>query len=333
MTDRSEAPSGPVAGNGGPRPRSDIWVVVVNYGSHRLVEDNFVALSAGHDRTVHVVVVDNFSDTHERVAIRRICERNGWHLVEMEGNPGFAAGCNAGVRTARDAGAPSVILVNPDAQLTTPVAVELWDQTLEKPADLVAPAILTSDGGTYFQGIRLDLRSGRMRGRRWPEDSADAVYVSSSMPWRDWLTGACLAFSVSLWERAGGLDERYFLYWEDVDFSQRCVEVGAQLCLRRDLAVVHDEGATHGRQGSRARSSIYYYYNCRNRLIYARTHLPRGALLGWMLRTPDQSWQILLRGGRRQLLQTPKPLFAVLAGSLSGLAGALPVALRPLRRG
>ena len=305
----------------------DPWVVVVNYGSSELVERNFAALDRAGRASTHVVVVDNYSGAGERAAVAEVCSRHAWTLVPMTGNAGFAAACNAGVREARRAGAQSVLLVNPDAVVTTPVAVQLAAQVQEEPMTLVAPLVLNSAGGVYFQGSRLDLRSGRIRGRRWADQPVGPEYLVSDPPWRDWLTGACLAFSVALWERTGGLDEGYFLYWEDVDFSQRCSEAGARLCLRRDLVVVHDEGATHGTQGSRARSALYYRYNCRNRLRYAALHLTRRELLRWVAATPQESWQILLRGGRRQLLESPEPLLATFRGSMEGLSAAVPALL------
>lgn len=308
------------------------WVVLVNFGSHGLIAEN-AAWTTGVGRPVEgVVVVDNYSSPSERLSVGELCAARGWVLEARPTNEGFAAACNVGVGVARDHGARNVLLVNPDARVDEDVVDALAAQLDAEPLALVSPLVVTSQGATYFQGSRVDLRSGRMRGRRWAEEAVEAAYVASDWPYRDWLSGACLAFSVLLWQRAGGLDERYFLYWEDVDFSERCVRAGARLCLRRDLEVVHDEGATHGEQGSRARSSTYYYYNCRNRLVYAAAHLPVRSVLRWVLATPAESRQILLRGGRRQLLQSPRPLLATLGGSLAGLVTVVPVLLRTGRR-
>ena len=296
------------------------WAVLVNFGSHGLIAEN-ARWTTGTGRPVEgVVVVDNYSSDAERLSITELCTRRGWVLAPRPTNEGFAAACNVGVGVARDHGARNVLLVNPDARVPEDVVGALGRQLDAEPLTLVSPLVVTSQGATYFQGSRVDLRSGRMRGRRWADEAVEPAYVSSDWPYRDWLSGACLAFSVLLWQRAGGLDERYFLYWEDVDFSERCVRAGGRLCLRRDLQVVHDEGATHGEQGSRARSSTYYYYNCRNRLVYAAAHLPVRAVLRWVVATPAESRQILLRGGRRQLLQSPRPLLATLRGSLAGLS-------------
>ena len=304
------------------------WLVVVNFGSHHLLGENFAPSAGPGAAGAGMVVVDNYSSDAERVAVTDLCRRQGWTLVGRATNDGFAAACNAGVRAAQEAGADSVVLVNPDAVVSPAVIDALAEQLAAEPLTLVSPVMVTSAGKPHFSGSRVDLRTGRMRGRTWDGDGvAGPAYLSSEWPYRDWLTGACLAFRVSLWEQAGGLDERYFLYWEDVDFSQRCVAAGARFCLRRDLVAVHDEGGTHGARGSRARSPLYYYYNCRNRLLYGSVHLERRELLRWLWTTPQQSWQILLRGGRRQLLHSPRPLVATVGGSLAGLLAAVPALL------
>jgi N-acetylglucosaminyl-diphospho-decaprenol L-rhamnosyltransferase len=293
-------------------------VVVVNFGSHSLVEQN---LATGDDpvgASADVVIVDNFSTADERAAIGEVCRRRAWHLVPMPTNGGFAAGVNAGVGAARNLGCTEILLVNPDAKVTGAVARRLHAAVVSAPETLVSPVVVSTAGRPYFHGIRVDLRSGRMRGRTPPPARAGGLELDSQYPLRDWLSAACLAMSVSMWERAGGFCEEYFLYWEDVDFSQRCVCAGGRLILRADLRVVHDEGATHGEAASRARSDVYYYYNCRNRLVYGARHLSRRTMFGWLLRTPIESRQILLRGGRRQILRRPSCLWAAFSGSVAG---------------
>lgn len=305
-------------GTGGLRPA----VIVVNFGSHALVEAN---LRFDAD-LAQVVVVDNFHSAAERVAIRALCRERRWTLVAESTNLGFGAAVNVGVRAASEQGAAEILLINPDAVLTPEVAVDLAAQLQSEPMTLISPRILSSTGSPYFHGSRVDLATGRMRSRPRPGPDTPAWFYPDADPdqtvdsgLRDWISGACMAFSVALWRAAGGWSERYFLYWEDVDFSQRCVEAGGRLCVRTDLVVVHDEGATHGVQQSRARSTTYYFYNCRNRLAYAAFHLDRGAQLRWALRTPAESSQILLRGGKRQILESPSTLWSAIRGSIAGL--------------
>jgi len=141
-----------------------------------------------------------------------------------------------------------------------------------------------------------------------------------------------MTLHADLRDRVGGFDEPYFLYWEDVDLSVRVERAGGRLVVRTDLEVVHDAGGTQGEQHGRAKSDTYYSFNCRNRLLFATRHLDRGDLLRWIAATPAVSREILLRGGRRQLLHSPRPLLAAVRGSLAGTGLALRALATPLAR-
>lgn len=300
------------------RPPARLGVVVVNYGSHRLLAEHLADLSGVSD--VVVVVVDNLHSEPEREAVSRLAGARGWDLVARPGNDGFGRGVNAGVARATDLGCTSFLVVNPDARVSLACLRELWTSAEADRGAVFAPALVTSSGDPYFRGCQVNLRTGRMRSH-WSGDGGDAV-------WRDWLTGACLAFHRDAWTRVGGMDEDFFLYWEDVDFSLRCRAVGLSLVIRTDLVAVHDEGGTQERHGN-AKSATYYFYNCRNRLLFATRHLSRTRQLRWMATTPRESWAILLRGGRRQLVHSSQPLRATVRGSVDGIGLGLRAVLRP----
>lgn len=280
-------------------------VIVVNYGSHGLIERNLPALpltNAG----LGVVIVDNHSSETERDAVRRLCADRGWHLV-TQSNLGFGGGVNSGIAAARRLGFRRYIMLNPDAVADVAALRALAAQVGESPDALVAPTILTPAGDVWFSGGTVVVERGVTVTR-----GAD-----STAP-HGWLTGACIAVHDSLWGRLGGFDDRYFLYWEDIDLSWRCVEAGGRLLVRDDIRIVHDAGGTQG--GGRAKSTTYYYYNCRNRLLFATRHLHRRDIIRWALLTPVYARRVLLRGGRRQFLHRPwRPLWAALSGSAHGI--------------
>ncbi len=304
-----------------PGDDAPLGVVVVSYGSPDLLRRTLAPAGLpGPD--VRVVVVDNFSSEANRRAVRELGAASGWHVVTMPDNRGFGAACNAGVAAARELGCRTFLFLNPDAVITPAVVAELRAQSLREPLSLVSPRLLSSDGEVVFLAARTDLRDGRVRRR----PAADGPRTTDP---GDWLCGACVVVHDELLTRIGGFDEGYFLYWEDVDLGFRAVAAGATVVLREDLAAVHDEGGTHGedRRG-RAKSALYYRYNARNRLLFAARHLGRRALLRWVLTTPAVTWDILLRGGRRQLLREPALLWAAARGALAGTARVLPALLR-----
>ncbi len=281
-----------------------------------------------------MVVVDNFSSPQETESVTTLAAAYGWDLVTLAENRGFGAGVNAGIGEAIRLGSDIFILINPDARIEAPVIAALSAQCRADPLAMVAPRILASDGEVFFDGAVVDLAKGRVRGLGAVSEVSGSwsgctgVIDGERRRIEPWLTGACLALSVDLYRRIGGMDDHYFLYWEDVDLSYRVRRAGGSLMIRHDLTVVHDEGGTQGPRLGRAKSELYYYFNCRNRLVFASDHLPKKDLARWITQTPSASWAILMQGGRRQLLDSPKLLLAAVRGSFSGLGLAIQALLR-----
>lgn len=335
-------PIGPAApGRRDGRPAAGtprLGVVVVNYGSHQLLEENLAPLSREIPGAV-VVVVDNFTSSAERDAVRRVAQGHGWMLLQPDRNLGFGAGVNVGAARALELGATELLLLNPDASLDATSVHALLAAVRADPRTVVAPRVLRPDGSVWFAGSDLLLADGRMRATRHRDPQGGERL-------EPWLSGACLILSAGLWLEVGGFDEDYFLYWEDVDLSHRVLLAGGRLVLEESATARHAEGGTQAPRrnvagGAEAKSDAYFYYNIRNRLLYAAKHLSDEDLRNWLRSTPSANWQVLLRGGgRRPLLRSPGPMLAALRGTRDGLhivrqlrGGAPPRPRRRLRRG
>lgn len=287
-------------------------LVVVNYASADLLRRNLVAVEEAarsmHD-DVFVVVVDNWAGEASRRDARAVASDRGWSVVEASTNVGFGGGVNRGMEHALASGASDALIINPDAHVDGGSLTRLAEATSRNRTALAAPLITDSDGRTWFAGIDLMLDDGTMRARRRRVDG-------DTRPFEPWLSGACLWITREVWELAGGFDHDYFLYWEDVDFSRRVVEAGGSLVLVEDARAVHDEGGTQRErpESTRAKSENYYYYNIRNRMLFAVRHLDDASLRRWRRSIPRTALEVILRGGRRQLLQSTAPLRAYLRG-------------------
>ena len=288
-------------------------LVVVSYGSHELLSRHLVRTAAGCDALV--VVVDNFSTDREVAAVRRLTEERGWELVAQP-NHGFGSGVDAGARRAIELGCDVLVVLNPDLAVDGATVQALVDAVRAERSTVVTPRIVRPDGSTWFAGGSLDLATGRTR----------ASGTGQAEP--AWLSGACLALGREMWERVGGFDEDFFLYWEDVELSWRLRQAGARLRVLSHLTATHDVGGTQRSGPSRAKSSAYYRHNCRGRLLFAAKHLDASGARRWALSAPAYAREVVLRGGRRQLLRSPAPVVAALRGTVEGLA-----ALRRARQG
>jgi GT2 family glycosyltransferase len=279
-------------------------VVVVNYGSSGLLAEN-LAPAALPDAGFRVVVVDNYTASEEVHRLRELASRHGWELVALPENAGFGAGCNAGVARARELGCDAFVLVNPDVVADAEVLRALIAHVRREPTALVSPTIRRPDGRVWFAGGDLLLERG----------TTAMVSVGGKPAGEPWVPGTCLAVHEQLWERLAGFDDAYFLYWEDVDLSHRCLAAGGSVVTRADLEVVHSVGGTQGA----GKSAVYYRYNCRNRLLFAAGHLPSGLVLRWLATTPRYTREVLLRGGRRQFVQRPSLALAAVHGTAAGV--------------
>lgn len=279
------------------RDFAGLAVVVVNYGASRLLAEGLVE-TAQDLPGADVIVVDNLSSAAEREAITDLSARHGWHLVTAAENLGFGAGCNLGADAAWARGATRVLLLNPDATIDTGSVSLLEDVVSADPLTLAAPVVRRPDGSVWTAGNRVDLATGRMV----PPSAPPGPYLP-------WLSGACLLVSAELWRRTGGFDDDYFLYWEDVDLSARVTAAGGTLRVVEEAVAVHAVGGTQETTG-RARSPLYYYFNIRNRQLFADRHLAPDVRRRWRRTAPAAAREIVLRGGRRQFLR-PLPLVRI----------------------
>ena len=300
---------------------ADLGIVVVNYGDPTLLEENLVPLARSIHRG-HVVVVDNFSGLTQRAATVALARREGWALIAPALNLGFGAGANAGARHLINRGCHRLLLLNPDALIDEAGVRTLADACAADPASLQCPRIVRPDGTAWFTGGTVDITAARTR--------ADSRSDSSAP--NGWVTGACLMVHSSMWQWLGGFDERYFLYWEDVDLSWRCTRAGGSLVVRGDVTVVHGVGGT---QGGTGKSPVYMYFNIRNRMLFAVTHLTRRQVLRWFVLSPGYAADVMQRGGRRDLLRHLGPLLlAGIRGSFRGAAITVTtLTTRPTRSG
>jgi GT2 family glycosyltransferase len=277
-------------------------VIVVNYASTALLAQNLVRLTRVADGLT-VVVVDNRSTASERDAVTALAAAEGWATVLSEANLGFGLGMNAGVAKARELGAERFLLLNPDAVIDVADAARLFARVAAEPFTLVSPRVLRPDGSTWFAGADLSLADGRM-------SSAAKRPQPPERRARPWLSGACLCVSAELWDAAGGFADGYFLYWEDVELSYRVLAAGGELAVAQDAVAEHAEGGTQQsgeEHESPAKSDGYYYFNIRNRLLFAARNLGTDDLVAWRRTATPVAWEILLQGGRRQFLRSLRP--------------------------
>lgn len=195
----------------------DATLITVAYNNddeiHAVLAEAIAEFGAGPLVLEHLIIWNSarpdVSDTdHGSYLIRHI---------DSARNVGFGRAFNLGA--ARAAG--SVLLsLNADATLSKEQLTELVRLAADRPDTLFAPPLISNHEVTYgrrFYSLP-DVLRVRFH-RRNPMLANDPNDV-------DWVLGACFAVSAELWQRMGGFDERYFLYFEDVDLCWRLWHAG-----------------------------------------------------------------------------------------------------------
>lgn len=240
---------------------AEAGVVIVTWNSAETIEACVRSVPAG----VPVVVVDNASqdDTVERALTARPDAR----IVRSPRNLGFGAACNLG---ARELGDCDVLLLNPDAELLPDTLSYLASRLADDPQlGAVGPLLTDPAGGLELSwGADPSLRS---EWRRRREHGAKPV-IGSLCPMRvDWVTGACCLIRRTAWEAVGGFDERFFLYFEDLDLCRRLRERHFGVLFDPGASARHLRGASSDSLGpakeARYRESQLRYYRLHARLL------------------------------------------------------------------
>ena len=252
-------------------------VVVVNYrqwpSTAALVRQLLDADSARRGE-VEVVVVDNHSPPHRLLA--RLRRRAGVSLRRWGRNRGFARAVNEGCRLSRG---EWFLLLNPD--VTVPEGfvegvLALADELAVDPRAGVAGFQLRNcDGTRQLSAGPFPTLIGTLAGLALPR--ARRKYQAQRGRQRrpvDWVTGCCLLLRRDCVQDIGGLDEDFFLYYEDVDLCRRARARGWSVWYEPALRVTHHQ-PLHGRRVSPLLRLITRH----SLLTYAARHWPR-----WQLR-------------------------------------------------
>ena len=191
-----------------------IAVVVVAHDSAADLPRSLAALGEQLGERDEVVVVDNASADGSAAVAREALPAAT--VVETGANLGFAAGCHRGVDAST---APLVLLLNPDCVPQPGFLDALRATAAEQPGWAAWQALVTLPGGTHVNtsgNVVHFLGFGWAGGLDRPVEEVPAE--PHEVPFA---SGAAMVVRRSAWERAGGFEQRYFMYGEDLDLSLR----------------------------------------------------------------------------------------------------------------
>jgi len=192
-------------------------------------------------------------------------------VIDTEENLGFALGNNIGIRQALKEGAEYILLLNDDTEVAPDFLTKLIEVAeIQQDAGILGPKIYNykEPDRVWFAGASFDNKTCEITTTEFDqiEQNEDSVLVES-----DYITGCTLLVKKKVIERIGLLDERFFLYWEDVDWGLRCKKAGLKNLVVTRSHIWHKASASSGGINSLPR----VYHKARSHLYMAKTYAPQ----------------------------------------------------------
>ncbi|RJF41538.1 glycosyltransferase family 2 protein [Actinomyces sp. 2119] len=310
-----------------------VRVVTVAYNPGEELDRFLTSLRTATRREVRTVIADNGED-HD--VVEAAARAHGARVVGDGTNRGYGGGANLAAADLTEDWivVANPDLVWQPGSLDALVDVSLASPR----AGCLGPRILNPDGTVYPSGRALPSLVGgaghALLSRLWPSNPFSAAYHSQphSQPhsqaeprtgvsgWSEgteadksaapggrsalmvrevgWLSGACLLLPAAAWQRLGGFDESYFMFFEDVDLGRRVSAAGWVNLQVLDCEVVHEQGASWR---SRPERMIRAHHASARRYMAGQYTAPWQAPVRWAvtggLRLREE---IVARQGRRR---------------------------------
>lgn len=277
-----------------------LGVAIALYRSADVIGDCLSSLLACRDANLRVVLADNASPDDSCEVVRawaranlaayqfaegragEIAQAQAWlTLLHLPANGGFAHATNRALELLlADPQIAHFWLLNPDCVADPGAAAAYLHAARQGRYALIGgrtlyvdpPGMIQSDGGrvSRWTGVCTSLGAGRSHPETAPPAERSLDYVSGAN---------CLA-SRTFIERAGLMDEGYFLYYEEVDWAQRRGDLPLRLAPGA-LAAHHGGSAIGSGTHSRRASPLSLYWNHRSRMRYLARHNPAALPLAW----------------------------------------------------
>ena len=241
--------------------RHSCCIIIINYNSEKHSVSLLRQLDALIDESIEVILIDNASSNFNVSVFKEVCSQV--KIIALEKNLGFAAANNI---ASKETEADFLLFLNDDIVLLDnpiPALIESYGKLDDTGA--LCPIIKSIPGDTTHPPIQYagSTKVNRFTGRNTiietlPSNTTDLYYTHN-------MHGAAVLIKRELFIRLGGFSEDYFLYYEEVDLSEKINKSKMHVVVDPNIAVLHHGSATIGH-----RSLTQSYYLNRGRIIFMR---------------------------------------------------------------
>jgi len=252
--------------------KPSIAVILVNWKKYNLTSNCINSLNKSNYKNFKIILVDN--EYSEKSIIELKNKYKELLVFKEKNNLGFAGGNNIGIRYALENDYDYIMLLNNDTEVKENFILPLVER-MEKNLFLAAvqPLILNFSNKSIIwnAGGKLNKFLG-LTSTRLNNNKLNSSIVFDD--YTDWISGCCILIKSEILTKVGLLDEKFFNYYEDVDWSLRMKSLGYDLGFVKESIIYH-----HGSSSSKNKknkegviSSKIHYFNIRNHILLLKKH-------------------------------------------------------------
>ena len=246
-----------------------VALITVNFNGAEKTIELLESLRSQTDLDFEMIVVDNSSGAEDILKLESyISSGQNFKLIKNSANLGFSGGNNVGIKKVLAEGFEWIVLINNDTHVESQFIFQLKTFASKHIGEIIA--LPTNEGDrTAYCGIV-----------EWLKPTLPHQYKSidnNYLQEKGYVIGAGLGIHKSVFERIGFLDERYFLYFEDADFSMRAKQTGITIDIA-SVAIHHSVSSTTKKLGSPLLLRYHYrnahLFNWKNGPTWIKLILP-----------------------------------------------------------
>ena len=257
-----------------------IAIIIINWKKYDFTLSCIDSVLKSSYKNFKIVLIDNES---QKDLSNEFEKNKNIHIIKNEKNEGFARANNQAIKYSIKNGFDYILLLNNDTIIKYDLLGSLIKQSNTLNQQIIQPLILNYDGskiwnagGTInnFFGTFHTLKKGKI-----------FKNFKSNSCLTEWFTGCCVFINTDIFKDIGYFDERFFAYYEDIDFSIRLKKMGYSIALMTDSHLQHYESASsksiNKTEGNL--SPYVHYLNIRNHILLLKKHSKSFNLPGVLL--------------------------------------------------
>lgn len=211
-------------------------VIIVTFNHQSAIKESLMGLTKNLPGSAEVIIVDNASTDRTVDEARSV---KGVKIIEADKNLGFSRGCNLGANVASG---EYLFFLNPDTRVVDDAIAKLLEYIKQhQDVGLVAPRLMLPDGQVQPSVTKLPTLSGAISEYYFHKPNAYGEYVPEGFePVEvEAVYGAAMMVAKKNFDKVGGFDERYFLFYEDLDLCRKIGSLGLKIVYLPNFKVVH----------------------------------------------------------------------------------------------